>query len=70
MHETFLSENLKGRTYMKDLGVDGSIIKIGWEDVDFILLPQDMDQWRALVNAVMNLEVGIQNRLRPPSPYH
>jgi hypothetical protein len=28
---------------------------IGWGDVDWIVLAQDRDKWRALVNAVMNL---------------
>jgi hypothetical protein len=31
--------------------------KIGWESVDWIHLSQDRDQWRALVNTVMNLWV-------------
>jgi hypothetical protein len=34
-----------------DLGV------IGWDGVDWIDLAQDRDQWRALVNTVMNLRV-------------
>jgi hypothetical protein len=29
--------------------------EIGWGGVDWIDLAQDMDQWRALVNMVMNL---------------
>jgi hypothetical protein len=29
--------------------------KIGWDGVDFVDLAQDKDQWRALVNTVMNL---------------
>jgi hypothetical protein len=30
---------------------------IGWDDVDWIDLAQDRDQWRTLVNTVMNLRV-------------
>jgi hypothetical protein len=30
---------------------------IGWGDMDWIDLAQDRDQWRALVNTVMNLRV-------------
>jgi hypothetical protein len=30
---------------------------IGWDGVDWIDLAQDRDQWRSLVNAVMNLGV-------------
>jgi hypothetical protein len=29
----------------------------GWDGMDWIDLAQDMDQWRALVNKVMNLRV-------------
>jgi hypothetical protein len=31
--------------------------EIGWEGVDWIHLAQDRDQWRALVNTVMNFQV-------------
>jgi hypothetical protein len=31
--------------------------EIGWDGMDWIDLAQDMDQWRALVNTVMNLRV-------------
>jgi hypothetical protein len=31
--------------------------EIGWDDVDWIDMAQDRDQWRALVNTVLNLQV-------------
>jgi hypothetical protein len=31
--------------------------EIGWGGVDWIGLAQDRDQWRALVNAVMYIQV-------------
>jgi len=31
--------------------------EIGWGGVDWIHMAQDEDQWRALVNTVMNLQV-------------
>jgi hypothetical protein len=31
--------------------------EIGWVDMEWIDLVQDSDQWRALVNTVMNLRV-------------
>jgi hypothetical protein len=33
------------------------LTKIGCEGVDWIYLTQDKDQWRPLVNTVMNLQV-------------
>jgi hypothetical protein len=33
------------------------LLEIGWDGVDWIDLAQDRDQWRALVNTVMNLRV-------------
>jgi hypothetical protein len=32
--------------------------EIGWDGMDWIDLAQDRDQWRALVNVVMNLRVS------------
>jgi hypothetical protein len=32
--------------------------EIGWDGMDWIDLAQDRDQWRALVNTVMNLRVS------------
>jgi hypothetical protein len=31
--------------------------EIGWDGMDWIDLAQDRDNWRVLVNAVMNLRV-------------
>jgi hypothetical protein len=31
--------------------------EIGWEGMDWIYVAQDRDQWTALVNTVMNLQV-------------
>jgi hypothetical protein len=31
--------------------------EIGWDGLDSIDMAQDRDQWRALVNTVMNLQV-------------
>jgi hypothetical protein len=38
-----------------DIKID--LREIGWGSMDWIDLPQDRDQWRALVNTVMNLRV-------------
>jgi hypothetical protein len=32
-------------------------IRVVWGDVDWIDLAQDREEWRALVNTVMNLQV-------------
>jgi hypothetical protein len=31
--------------------------EIGWDGMNWIDLPQDRDQWRVLVNTVMNIRV-------------
>jgi hypothetical protein len=31
--------------------------EVGWSDVDWIVLAQDRNRWRALVNLVLNLRV-------------
>jgi hypothetical protein len=33
------------------------LLEMGWGSVDWIGLAQDIDKWRALANAVMNLRV-------------
>jgi hypothetical protein len=36
---------------------EDNIREMGWGGMDWIDLAQDRDQWRALVNTVMNLQV-------------
>jgi hypothetical protein len=43
--------------YFHNLGVLGNLSEIGWGGVEWTDLAQDRDQWRALVNTVMNLRV-------------
>jgi hypothetical protein len=63
MHIGFLWENLKERHHWEDQDVGGwTILKcffeeIGWDGVDWIDMAQDSDQWRTLVNTVLNLRV-------------
>jgi hypothetical protein len=59
MHTIFWLGNLKGRNHLEDLSVDGRMNhrEIGWEDVDWFHLAEERDQWRDLVNTVMNLWV-------------
>jgi hypothetical protein len=41
-------------------GIRRDLGQIGWEGVNLIRLAQDRDRWRAVVNAVMNLQVLVQ----------
>jgi hypothetical protein len=43
------------RRWMDDIKM--GFREIGWGGVDWIDLAQDKDQWRVLVNTVMNLRV-------------
>jgi hypothetical protein len=55
--------NLRERGHWGDIGVDGKIIlrwifrEVGCGSMDWIVLAQDKDRWRALVNSVMNIRV-------------
>jgi hypothetical protein len=33
------------------------LIEIGWDGVDWMDMAEDRDQWRPLVNTVLNLQV-------------
>jgi hypothetical protein len=43
------------RRWMNNIKID--LREIGWDDMNWIDLAHDRDQWRALVNTVMNLRV-------------
>jgi hypothetical protein len=43
------------RRWVDNIKID--LRKIGWGVMDWIELDRDRDQWRALVNTVMNLRV-------------
>jgi hypothetical protein len=43
------------RRWVDNIKID--LTEIGWDGMDWIDLAQDRDQWRALVNTVMNLRV-------------
>jgi hypothetical protein len=40
-----------------EVNIKMGLREIGWGDMDWIGLAQDRDQWRALVNTVMYLQV-------------
>jgi hypothetical protein len=46
----------KPRCRLED-GIKLDLREIGWEGVEWIQLAQDRDQWRSIVNTVMNLRV-------------
>jgi hypothetical protein len=43
------------RKWVDNIKID--LREIGWDGMDWLDLAQDKDQWRALVNTVMNLRV-------------
>jgi hypothetical protein len=62
MHITILVGNPEGKTAIgrprrrwEDIKMFPS--EMGWGGLDWINLAQDMDQWTALVNTVMNVRV-------------
>jgi hypothetical protein len=43
------------RRWLDNIRMD--LVKVGWGDVEWIVLAQDKDRWRALVNSILNLPV-------------
>jgi hypothetical protein len=67
MHKNILIGIPRRRDHLEDMGVDGKILllkrmlrEIEWEAVDWIHLPWDRYQWRALINTVLNLRVPLK----------
>jgi hypothetical protein len=57
--QNFGPENLKGRDHSEDLedNIRMDVREIAWEGVDWMHLAHCKNQWRALVNMVINLRV-------------
>jgi hypothetical protein len=46
-----------GRQRRRWVDIKMDLTEMGWGDMDWLDLAQDRDQWRALVNTIMNLRV-------------
>jgi hypothetical protein len=62
MYVVYWWERQKERDHWEDQDVGGWtifgwILGTGWDRVDWIDMAQDRNQWRALVNTVLNLRV-------------
>jgi hypothetical protein len=53
--------SLRRRWWVDNIKID--LRYIGWDGVNWIDLTQDRDQWRALVNTMLNLQVSVSRRL-------
>jgi hypothetical protein len=57
MHVEYWWESQKERDHWEDQVVGEWTIETGWDGLDWIDVAQDRDQWRALVNTVLNVWV-------------
>jgi hypothetical protein len=51
------SRRMRWARHVARMGAQRNAYRIGWDGVDWTDLAQDMNQWRALVNTVMNVRV-------------
>jgi hypothetical protein len=56
MHIEYWWESQKERDHWED-NIRMDLREIGWDGVDWINMTQDRDQWRDLVNTILNLRV-------------
>jgi hypothetical protein len=62
MHSAFWWGNLKERDHLQGLGISWEdnvkmdLKEVGWEGMDWTNLAQDMDNWQAAANMVMNVQ--------------
>jgi hypothetical protein len=56
MHIGYLWESQKEGDHWEDQDV-GWLRELGWDGADWIDMAQNRDQWRAVVNTVLNLLV-------------
>jgi hypothetical protein len=60
MHIGYWWKSQKERPRCRWLGsIKMDLREIGWDGMDWIDVSEDRDQWRALVNTVMNLRVPL-----------
>jgi hypothetical protein len=43
--------------WVENIKILVDLTEIGWDGVNWVDLAQDRDQWKALVNTVMNLQI-------------
>jgi hypothetical protein len=59
MYSLLRFENVKGRPSRRwEDDIRKDLWETGWEGVDWMHVAQGRDQWRAVVNTVMNFRVG------------
>jgi hypothetical protein len=56
-HDLYSSPSISRTMKSRRMRWAGHLSEIGWIGMDWIDLAQDRDQWKALVNTVMNLRV-------------